>query len=128
MCSHEVFTSYSAELNQEEFEQKMKFLVLVVERPQLPITALKKGFQMVYDLDHHLFETNHFMHRCLKFKHKTPTVMMIYKEVYKAMQKKAEHLKITPSFIKSSVSHSAMHSMPFYRHDNFQPGMLTSLQ
>jgi hypothetical protein len=46
---------------------------------------------MVYDLVHYLFELNHFTDRCLEFKHKIETVMTTYKEVYEAMQKKAEH-------------------------------------
>jgi hypothetical protein len=83
---------------------------------------------MVYDLVHYVFEINHFMDKCLIFKHEIETVVPPYKEMYKDWQKKAEHLKMAPFFIKYSVSPSAMHSMPSDHHDNFQPGVLSSCQ
>jgi hypothetical protein len=43
---------------------------------------------MADDLVNHFFEVDHFMDRCLEFKHKMGAVMATYK-VYKDMQKKA---------------------------------------
>ena len=136
MWSHEVFTSHAVELNQEKFEQltalsefrKEEVSDPIVERPQLTSSARKKGLQIGNDQVHYVFEINHLMDKCLKFKHAIETVITPYKEMYKDMQKKAEHLKMTPFFIKSSVSPSAMHSMPSDHHDNFQPGILSSFQ
>jgi len=88
-------------------------------------SALKKCFQIGYDQVCYVFKINHFMDKCLKFKHEIETVITPYKEMYKDMQKKGEHLKMAPFFIMSSVSPSAMHSMPSDHHDNFQPGILS---
>jgi hypothetical protein len=68
------------------------------------------------------------MAKCLKFKHEIETVITPHKEMYKDMQKKAEHLKMAPFFTKSSVSPSAMHYMPSDHHGNFQPGILSSFK
>jgi len=94
----------------------------------LTSSALKKGFQIGYNQVHYIFQINHFTDKCLKFKHEIETVITPYKEMCKDMQKKAEHLKMALFFIKSSVSPSAMHSMPSDHTDNIQPGILSSFQ
>jgi hypothetical protein len=82
---------------------------------------------MADDLVDRFSEVDHFMERCLKYKHKMEAVMAPYKDVCKCMQKKAKQLKIT-SFNKSSVSSSTMYSVLSDHPDNFQPGTPTSSQ
>ena len=73
----ELLRSHAAELTEEELEQ---LTVLnepthednyntIVQTPQLTISTLKKGLEMVEDEVKHLFYVDHFKHRWLTFKH-----------------------------------------------------------
>jgi len=93
-----------------------------VERPQLTVTALNKGLQMVCDLFDNFLEVNNFMDRCLIFKHTMEAAIATFKKVYKDMEKKAKQPNITPIFTKSPVSNSAIQSASLDHLDNFWQG------
>jgi hypothetical protein len=52
--------------------------------------------------------------------------MALHTDVHQGMQKKAKHLKIAFSFIKSSESSPPFNSISLDYPDNFQPGTPTS--
>lgn len=74
-----------------------------VQRPQMTFNSLKKGLTIACNSVNHLFGVNHFMKRCLRFKHVMQAVMEPYKEVNKNMQKKAKQSQITSFSTKQCV-------------------------
>jgi hypothetical protein len=82
---------------------------------------------MADDLVDHFFEADHFMERCLKFKHDKQAITAPCK-MYKDMQKKAKQLDISFIFIKFSISPSATYFVSPDHPDNFQPEMPTTSQ
>jgi len=91
---------------------------------KIPTRVLNKGLQLAENLVYHFFVDEKFMNRCLKFKHKTETVMAQYKKVYT----RTRQCQVTSSLTKSSVSPSAMHSASFDHSGNIQLGTLTTFQ
>jgi hypothetical protein len=80
----EILDSYTAELTEEDLEQLTVFSETegedsdaVVERPQLTASDLKDGLQMVTDLTVLVLKVDHFMDKCLNFKHKVGAVMAL---------------------------------------------------
>ena len=57
-----------------------------MDRPQLTTSALNKGLQVADDLIELMFEEDHLMHRCLKFKHSVETVTVTSKKLCNDMQ------------------------------------------
>jgi hypothetical protein len=55
-------------------------MLLLTDRHELKISALKKGLQMVDDLVYHFFEINHFTDRYLIYKYKIEGVVVPHQE------------------------------------------------
>jgi hypothetical protein len=96
-----VFELHAAYLSEEDREQisvlsgpEDEYSDDVTKRPQLT-SAVKKCIQLVDDLVHYFFEVNHFINKCLKYKHKIEAVLTLFIEVYEDLQKKAKELTIT---------------------------------
>jgi hypothetical protein len=77
---------------------------------------------MVCDLVDNFLEVNNFMDRCPIFKHTMEAAIATFTEVYKDMEKKAKQPDITPIFIKSPVTNSAIQSASLDHLDNFCQG------
>jgi len=82
---------------------------------------------MVEDIVDHFFAIKHFIERCFKYKQEMKAVMVLDKEVYKAMHKILKQSKIT-YFFMSSVCLSTTHSISLDHPDNFLPETSISLQ
>jgi len=66
----------------------MKNILLLVEKPQLTTSALKRVIEVTEDMVCHSSKVNCFMDRCLKFNHDLEGIMAPYREEYTDMQKK----------------------------------------
>jgi GTP1/Obg family GTP-binding protein len=90
----------------------------LVEMSQLTTSALKNGLQMVFDLHYRFFEVQFLLDRCMKCKYELDSLIALYQEVYKNMQKFAEQSTVISFFTESSVSRSAMHFRSLEHSDN----------
>jgi hypothetical protein len=78
----------------------------VVERPELTASAVKKYLQLV-----DVFEVDHLMNKCLKFKHKMEDVMASYREVYEDMQKQQSNRRSPLAVFCLPLRHALCHSI-----------------
>jgi hypothetical protein len=91
-----------AELTYKELEpmtvfsepEDEEYTEVVVERPQLTAKALKKGIHCGW-LSQLYFDVDHCMDRCPKFKPEMDAVLVLYKEMYKDVQKRINQSEIT---------------------------------